>query len=107
MVGRAQAIAQLNIFNRRPAIAPLVESPHLLEHFFPDCAQPGPEGRSLRVGDLVHVVVHHVLVLRENVVPGRLVVVGTEQSRQARVGRKAVFHHGQSLRGCKNVGINE
>src|SRR5260370_14217551 len=89
--GSCQPVTQLDVLDRWMAVADGVEPPGLNESLSAHRAPAGPESNCSLAGFEVHVAVHQVLVLREKITPGLLVVVGAEHRRELRIVREILL----------------
>ena len=97
--GGAQAHAELDVLDRRPLEAPLVEAAGGVERLAADRAEAGPErlGRTGRAR--VDVVVQEVAKARDELRRGGVGVVGAEDRVEAGVGVEARAQDGAARRG--------
>jgi len=107
ITGPTQAVAQLDILNRRAGEAPLVEATHAIEGRSHDGTAARPEGSRLSVACLVHEMMQEVPISGHQSRRRREGVVGAEHGGDFSVAIKKCLYPPNRVVGYDNVGVDE
>ena len=112
VAGAGQAIAQLDVLDRRPGVEPRVEAAEIEEDLAADHPAAGPEGVRgagvvVEIPLLVHVMVQQVPELADDPGCRRLVVIRAEEGGERGVGEEPRHAAGEGAGVDGHVGVEE
>ena len=102
-----KAHTEFDVLNGWPRESPLVESPNVEKRIPSYCAEPSPECFCGACSFLVDVVVKKIAERRNVALCMGLVVIGAENSSQARVGAKGISKSFEDIGMHLDVGVDE
>src|SRR5262249_44263902 len=107
MPGCAHPDAQLYVFNRRPPVSFFVKASKGQEQVAPDGAAPAPESGNGAVRSVMNIVMKEILVLREEILFGRGIVVRADNGVDLRVRSESCGKTRERVRMDEHIRVNK